>query len=115
MKWNGEQWYIDERSLWKRCRQWVIWIGGWEKANGTGWRLHCEYDTSILMSPAPVSVLGHRLTWFGWGWQLKLKRRYYLVWSKSGLFVSHDGTPPSEQADGFFLLRRSRRRRTDRP
>lgn len=31
---NGEHWYEDRRSLPKRLRTWLIWFGGWEKANG---------------------------------------------------------------------------------
>lgn len=109
---NGEYWYIDDRSLWKRCRQWLIWIGGWEKANGKGWKFLIDYGhRKGLMSPSPISLLGHHITFFGWGWQIKIRSGYYLVWSKSGLYISNDGTPPrSDLNKGFFIYRNRRRR-----
>jgi hypothetical protein len=112
LKWNGEKWYYDERSRWKRCRQWLIWLGGWEKPNGTGWKFLIDYgNKKSLMSPAPLSLFGHLFTWFGWGWQLKLKRWHrWLVWSKSGFYVSSDGTPPdSGRNEGFFIYRRKQK------
>ncbi len=94
---------------WKRLRQWVIWIGGWEKANGEGWQFRTS-DRSIFMPPWPISLLGHRFTFFGWGWQLRLSHpRRYLVHSKSGLYISTDGTPPRSSDNpkrGFFILGR---------
>jgi hypothetical protein len=119
LKWNGERWYIDERSLWKRCRQWLIWIGGWEKPNGTGWRFRNSYDRSIFMPPFPISLLGHLFTFFGWGWQMKLCKLYpfkvyrYVTWSKrSGFYISNDGTPPDiGRNEGVFLYRKKYRRK----
>lgn len=35
-KFNGESWY-KAPTLLKRIRKWFIWIGGWEKANCSGW------------------------------------------------------------------------------
>lgn len=87
-RFNGENWYCDSRSLWKRCRQWLIWLGGWEKANGAGWDF-------ALSGPAPVSIFGHKATYFGWGLQVEL-RQGYLVWSwRHGhkIYISRNGTP----------------------
>src|SRR5690349_11986919 len=67
LHWNGERWYVNEMSLLKRVRRWFIWIGGWELANGRGWRLRTprEQGRQIWMHPTPVSVLGHRATFYG--------------------------------------------------
>jgi len=110
LKYNGEKYYYDERSLWKRCRQWLIWIGGWERANGKGWKFLIDYGYKKgLMSPAPISVFGNFFTWFSWGWQIKLAHLHrYLVWSKSGLYISSDGTPPrsdKEHTQGFYIIK----------
>ncbi|MDM8310783.1 hypothetical protein QUW36_01805 [Clostridium cadaveris] len=37
-KYNGEKWY-KAPAWYKRLRRWFIWIGGWEKANCSGWHL----------------------------------------------------------------------------
>jgi hypothetical protein len=114
LKYNGERWYVDERSLWKRVRQWVIWIGGWEKANGKGWQFLIDYgNKKSLMSPTPISLFGHRITCYGWGWQIRIRRGCYLVSSKSGVYVSSDGAPPdvgNYPKTGFFIVRRRDRR-----
>lgn len=97
-RWNGEYWYADRRSLWKRVRQWFVWVGGWEKANGAGWQFRIPYVGKpdwLWLSAAPVSVFGHRATWYGWGidvrfgwcsftWDWRVERCAYL---------SPDGTP----------------------
>lgn len=109
-KWNGERWYCDTRSPFKRSRQWLIWIGGWEKPNGGGWRVRLNawpggwrrfLPKSIGDSMAPVSLFGHRVTFFGWGLQIKKRGSRILVFSRCGLrkgqptkiYLSHDGTP----------------------
>ncbi len=86
---NGEYWYCDRRSLWLRIRQWFIWVGGWEGSNGKGW-------TFWSRSPDPVSILGHRATYYGWGIQVRLKHGYFvLTWRKGNrkAYISADGTP----------------------
>jgi hypothetical protein len=113
LKFNGEQWYIDERSRWKRVRQWIIWVGGWELANGKGWRFSVKtpYGDKIRMGPTPVSLFGHRITFYGWGWDIKIPRYGWLVWSReSGLYVSSNGTPPREDTKGFSIIYRKGRR-----
>jgi len=89
--WNGERWYVSEQSLVARARRWLVWFGGWEKANGAGW--------DIKGSPAPVSLFGHRFTHYGWGWQAATSGGW-LVYTKRcpatgkpALFISRDGTP----------------------
>lgn len=115
MKWNGECWYIDDRSLWKRVRQWLIWIGGWEKANGQGWAFTIDYgNKTALVAPTPISLFGHAITFFSWGWQVRFWKRCYLVCSDSGIYVSSDGTPPDcgdYPKTGFYLWKFARRRR----
>ena len=96
-RWNGECWYADRRGPWKRARQWLIWVGGWETANGAGWRFRIPYINGrhLWMSPTPVSILGHWATWYGWGltvrfgwwsftWDWRVSRHAYL---------STNGTP----------------------
>lgn len=113
LKWNGERWYWDERSLWKRCRQWLIWIGGWEQANGKGWDFTLDLGyRKKMMSPLPISLFGHAIVLFGWGGHIRLRRgRCYFTWSQSGVYVSSDGTPPREgkSTKGFFIIRRRER------
>lgn len=87
---NGENWYRDSRSIWKRVRQWFIWVGGWELANGSGWKLKHDWGWA---SPTPISIFGHWATFYSWGTQFRWGRSW-LVYSKhSGTYVSKDGTP----------------------
>ena len=95
---QGEGWYIDRSSLWSRVRRWIVWIGGWERALG-GWSLTIEsYGRKHLVSPAPVSLFGHRFTWYGWGWQVRAGRDW-LVWvyphhdRDRCVYLSPTGTP----------------------
>jgi len=96
-RWNGEYWYHDKRNWLKRARQWLIWLGGWEKANGAGWRVFWSYKRK-LKPPTPVSLFGHRITWYGWGGQIRLGRGW-LVYARRPsaegrrLYISKDGTP----------------------
>lgn len=88
LKWNGEFWYEDSTPLWNRIATWLIWIGG------TG------------RDPSPVLLFGGRLTYYGWGAQLRMPDGDLLVVSWCGvdpskwwrskpasLYVSPDGTP----------------------
>ncbi len=93
-RWNGEYWYQDE-GLMRRAVKWMAWFGGWEAHSpkrpwtGIGWRLR-----ERLRMLTPVSLLGHRITFYGWGCSLR-NRRGSLVWTKSdrSLYFSQDGTP----------------------
>ncbi len=94
----------------KGLRKWLVWFGGWEKADGTGWKFRINYGHRIgWRNPYPLSVLGHMATFFSWGWQIRLSDNYWLVWAKrTGLYVSSDGTPPDSgnyEKSGFFILR----------
>jgi hypothetical protein len=90
LKFNGEYWYRAPALL-KRIQQWAIWVGGWEKPGGLGWRFNG--------SPTPVSVLGHRLTVYGWGFQVRVPSGLLVVTWPHGsetswrAFVSPNGTP----------------------
>lgn len=102
VEFNGEYWYVNEQPLLKRARKWLIWIGGWEKANGEGWHIfmrHLDTGKRALRDPTPVSLFGHRFTHYGWGWNVVVSGGY-LVYSKRcshtgkpSLYLSLDGTP----------------------
>lgn len=98
-KYNGEYWYCDNRSIFTRIRQWFIWLGGWELANGRGWRFWIPHNTingtkKLWMSPYPISLLGHRMTFYGWGMEIKLSSGW-IVWNfnRRYCFISRNGTP----------------------
>jgi hypothetical protein len=99
--WNGDEWYERDWSVWHHFRHWFIWLGGWERANGSGWRLYLNTkkvgggNRKLWLSPYPVSLFGGRITFFGWGWDLKVKGGW-LVYSSIGrrkLYISPNGTP----------------------
>lgn len=114
---NGEGWFQENRSIWKRVRRWIIWFGGWERYDEQGrdsWRFRIRSSAPdsflaqlprwksrrwIWMDPTPLSLFGHRFTLFGWGWQLRVKGGW-MVFSRKRysdgerkLYISHDGTP----------------------
>lgn len=97
-KHNGEHWYVDSRSLFKRLRNWVVWFGGWEKANGAGWKLRRDWPLRGFYGPTPVAILGHRVTFFGQWMDIRLRRTYLVIRfrkSYSGgpyAYLSDDGT-----------------------
>jgi len=84
-KHNGERWWRDERPILKRARQWLVWFGGWEKANGAGWSFRRG-------GPTPISLLGHRFTLHRWGWALRTRTGHW-VRTPDALYLSIDGTP----------------------
>lgn len=93
---NSEGWYERNWSLLHHIRNWFIWIGGWEKANGKGWELFRNYGRGWrLVDPTPIALFGHKFVHFGWGWHIRLSRGY-LVWSRCGgqlhVYISPDGT-----------------------
>lgn len=76
-----------------RWRQsYLLWVGGWERANCGGWELRTKEGK--LRDPLPVTVAG-RLNLFGWGWNLKAFGTILVYSHCSGLYVSPDGTPGS--------------------
>lgn len=104
---NGEHWYEDRRSLFKRIRTWFVWFGGWEKANGAGWQLRRDKPMSGFYGPTPVAILGHRATFFGDWFQVRLRRVYLVVRLRKGYsggpyaYCSPNGTP--SQADTWLF------------
>jgi hypothetical protein len=84
----------------KRLRRWVIWFGGWELANGEGWRF--EYG------PTPVSLFGHFITFYGGGWvDVRVGRGTLVVFFPGShrrsvpgchAYWSPNGTPGHERA-----------------
>ena len=111
--WNGEFWYRRDWSLFHRVRNWFVWLGGWEKANGEGWQIvRRDNLTAIfkyrkfkrllkpgwwLHDPFPVSLFGHKITFQPWGWSMRTGHGW-LVYSRAGrerpvMYLSSDGTP----------------------
>lgn len=93
----------------KRLRQWFIWFGGWETPELCQWDMgwpawKLRLDSGAWRSPTPVSILGHRATWYGWGGQARMFGGLLTVsWrpsSSSGwrLYWSPDGTPDNPGA-----------------
>lgn len=86
VRFNGEWWYEDRRSLLTRARQWVIRIGGWERpdrtdgAYRTRWAFRANWGWRGWRDPFPVSLLGHRVTFQSFGVSIRLGGRY-LCWS----------------------------------
>ena len=106
---NGENWYCNTHSLLKRIRRWFIWIGGWEKANSSGWKLCLtRYDgTEFMRSPTPIALFGHRIVCFNWGIDFRFPRRWLCIhWSGPPsrgwrIYLSQDATP--SRADLWLL------------
>jgi hypothetical protein len=98
--WNGEYWYKRNWSILKRIRHWIIWIGGWEKVNSTGWEFFTNYGKKKLKDPTPITLFGHFITIQPFGFYLSFKRGYFVV-SRSGIkkgqptqiYLSPNGTP----------------------
>jgi|GEM_PF-2473729 len=95
---NGEYWYVNNRSLFRRIRQWFIWIGMWEKSNGQGW----DWDRVFkLKSPTPISLFGNLFTYYGWGFNVSIKGTYFVCsFVNKQIYCSPDGTP--SKATIFF-------------
>ena len=84
----------------KRIREWFVWFGGWEKANGKGWRFYLNSTRQgkphrIWLGPTPVSLFGHHITFFTWGFQVALRHDYLvIVWRPyRACYFSPNGTP----------------------
>jgi hypothetical protein len=81
---NGNNWYERRWSLWQHIRTWFIWIGGWEKANGKGWKLFSRRARGWrLRSPAPISLFGYRVTWYSWGLEICLGEKTFAIVRRS--------------------------------
>lgn len=81
----------------KTIRQWVIWIGGWEIPDLMQWDMG-KPAWQIGRDPTPVSLLGHRATFYGWGWQVKVASGWLVYAKPYGLFWSPNGTPSDPRA-----------------
>ena len=96
LRWNGEYWYVDQRSPWRRIRRWCIWVGGWERANGAGWCLRIPSATGghLWMSPTPISLAGHRVTIHRHWFQVRIASGHLVVdLRERHAYISRDGTP----------------------
>ena len=84
---NGENWYTDKRSIARRCLEWI-----WSKPR---------------KALTPMSFFGHRLTFYGWGADLKTSRGSLVVSRPHGhspnwrAYHSANGTP--DQAFTWFF------------
>ncbi len=98
-RWNGERWWVDDKSVARRMCLWVLWPGGWQTF--TTWPLRERLHPSKW---TPFSMFGHRVTVFGWGIQARAKGGYWVA-SKSGhpwsVYWSPDGTPSSATVWAF--------------
>jgi|SRR6188472_2220516 len=95
-RWNGEYWYEDDGIL-RRTLDWFAWFGGWQAHSPQRpWSLGRRSLRERLRPSflTPVSFFGHRVTFYGWGWEVTLWGSK-LVKSKSALYLSPDGTPSS--------------------
>jgi hypothetical protein len=95
LHWNGERWYVNQQSAWKRVRRWFVWVGGWERANGEGWQFRTPYlGRHLWHSPTPVSVFGHRATFYGHWLQVRVSSGWLVVnFRERYAFISANGTP----------------------
>jgi hypothetical protein len=75
--WNGEYWYQRTDSLLRRILEWFIWNGG------------------TLRDHYPLSFFGHRITFYGWGWQVRIRHGCIVYSSRPDrvLYFSPNGTP----------------------
>jgi hypothetical protein len=85
---NGERWYTDTRSIARRIREWFLW--------------------NPMGLAGPISILGHRATYHGWGFQIKLDHGWILTvsWPHGHqpdwrAYISPNGTPG--QATTWFV------------
>jgi hypothetical protein len=116
LKWNGEKWWVDARPAHLRLRQWVSWFGGWETVNRDDreypyrhrWQFRYPFTVAgrggqqklAWRDPFPLSLFGHRLTFFGWGGNCRIPGHRILTWTyRRGqrqhfrAYISTDGTP----------------------
>lgn len=89
---NGENWFVDSRSLWKQLRQWIIWIGGWEMPGGEGWEFRYSFGERPWRTPTPISLFGDFITIYGFGINIQFKRGY-LCFHRNSAYFSPDATP----------------------
>jgi len=92
-RWNGEEWYLRNWGLFHIIRNWFIWIGGWEKANGLGWLFtYMVGNKRKLAQPFPITLLGHRIVLYGEWFTVKLRRDWLVYHFKGYVYRSKDGT-----------------------
>jgi hypothetical protein len=100
-----------------KLRKWLVWFGGWEHPELSQWdrgvpawefRRRNEFSGKVRwLDPFPLSLFGGRVTFFSWGFQVKV-RRGWLVASgayanslPTKLYWSPNGTPQHERARFF--------------
>lgn len=107
---------------WHTWRKWLLWVGGWEHPALSQWdRGVPAWEVFVrrngrwrIADPTPFSLFGHRVTCYGWGWQVKCFKGY-LVWvgrreaAKWRLYWSPNGTPWHDRARGWIGKNERRR------
>jgi hypothetical protein len=97
-RWNGERWWLDDRGFLSRVRRWFFWSGGWESHGPKmdrpertwTWTLRQRLAPRML---APVSLLGHRFTYYSWGMQWRTRHGIWVWTFGRRLYRSYNGTP----------------------
>lgn len=120
---NGEYWYENNTSLLKRVATWFVWLGGWKIWLESRQRGHGKFENM-----APISLLGHRATYYGWGFNVRVKGGWFVVVFKrdengkpSGIeraYISRDGTPSEAHVwihGAPFEIRRAAATRSKEP
>lgn len=113
IRFNGEEWYEDRRSLPKRIRQWCVKFLGWELpdrtdgAYDTRWQFRANWCRFGWRDPFPIVFFGHRISLFdSWidvrlGWRhfhWGFRREPSVMYGPYGIgyaYLSRDGTPHS--------------------
>jgi hypothetical protein len=80
--------------------KWFVWAGGYipfTRYRKTKWQLPRFKDF------APLSLLGHRMTFYSWGWQLEIPQGYMVHTynrrdESSSIYISKDATPDNAHA-----------------
>lgn len=110
INYNGEYWYADSRSSLRRIVEWIVWLGGlgtWRYINDRHEPLAARIRHRWRQGLAPVSLLGHRLTYYSWGASMRINGTLLTVVWRSGCpsgsalpyaYLSHDGTPQNAHA-----------------
>lgn len=102
---------------WKSLRRWFVWFGGWERPELSQWDRGAKawdfFNTYTgkrkLNSPTPMSILGHRVTFHGWGVSVRICKGSFVMASDYAhgkpdrIYWSPDGTPQNPGVKMFWM------------
>lgn len=96
---------LDPKGPLSRARRWLVWIGGWESPELCRWdRGWPAWRTDA--DPTPVSLLGHLVTFYGWGAELRVAGGHLVYTRRDGhLYWSPDATPSHSGVVEFWPRR----------